>query len=44
VAAGDTREEVKQLINEATTLHIASLRESGEPIPEPQAQTDLVEV
>jgi predicted RNase H-like HicB family nuclease len=44
VAAGDTRAETEQLIHEAIQLHIASLREHGEPVPEPGAWTGLVEV
>jgi predicted RNase H-like HicB family nuclease len=44
VAAGDTREEVEQLIREAIELHIEALREDGEPVPQPGAWTQLVEV
>lgn len=36
VAAADTRAEVEELIREAIVLHLESLREHGEPIPEPQ--------
>jgi predicted RNase H-like HicB family nuclease len=32
---GETREEALQLIREAVELHIASLREQGDPLPEP---------
>ncbi len=35
VAAGKSRGEVKQLITEAIEAHIESLREQGEPVPEP---------
>ncbi|HST66181.1 MAG TPA: type II toxin-antitoxin system HicB family antitoxin [Mycobacteriales bacterium] len=35
VAAADTREECEQLIREAIALHLAGLRQDGEPIPEP---------
>ena len=34
---GDTIEEVERLAREAVELHLASLREHGEPIPEPSA-------
>jgi predicted RNase H-like HicB family nuclease len=44
VAAGDTTEETKELIQEAVILHIELLREYGDPVPEPQATTALVEV
>lgn len=44
VAAGDTVPEVEELIREALVLHIESLREHGEPVPEPRASAALVEV
>ncbi|MCY4437303.1 MAG: type II toxin-antitoxin system HicB family antitoxin [Chloroflexi bacterium] len=44
VAAADTQEEAGTLIREAVTHHVAMLREIGEPVPEPQATTGLVEV
>ena len=44
VAIGDTREEVVQLIAEAIDLHIESLRENGESVPEPSSEGELVEV
>ena len=44
VAVGETREETKELIREAVIYHLEMLRESGDPIPEPQSQTILVEV
>ncbi|MXZ46201.1 MAG: type II toxin-antitoxin system HicB family antitoxin [Chloroflexi bacterium] len=44
VAAGDTMPEVEELMREALVLHIESLREHGEPVPEPRASTALVEV
>jgi predicted RNase H-like HicB family nuclease len=37
VAAGDTREEVEQLIQETIEAHIQSLRDHGEPVPEPSS-------
>ena len=43
--AGDTRDEVDQLIREAIAFHLDGLREAGEPIPPPAAvATTLVEV
>ena len=36
VATGSTREELLDEIREAIALHIESLREHGEPVPEPQ--------
>ena len=44
IAATDTRAEVEELIREAIVLHLESLREHGEPIPEPQTTATLVEV
>ncbi|MCY3882760.1 MAG: type II toxin-antitoxin system HicB family antitoxin [Chloroflexi bacterium] len=44
VAAGDTREETETLIREAVTYHLESLRENGDPVPEPQAIASLVTV
>ena len=44
VAAGGTRRETENLIREAMELHIAALREDAEPVPEPGAWTELVDV
>jgi predicted RNase H-like HicB family nuclease len=44
VAAGETEEEVLQLIREAIDLHLESLREEGEPVPEPTSHMAYVEV
>ncbi len=44
VAAGDTREETEALIREAVTYHLELLRESGDPVPEPEATAALVTV
>ena len=44
VATGDTREAVLEEIREAITFHIESLREHGEPVPEPQSTAEVVDV
>ena len=44
VAAGETRNETERLIREAIPFHLEGLRESDEPIPEPGAWTETVEV
>ena len=44
VAAADTRSEVEEMIPEAIVLHLESLREHDEPIPETQTTTALVDV
>ena len=40
IAAGDTRAEVKELMQEAITYHLEMLRDYGDPIPEPQLSTE----
>ena len=44
VATGATREEVVREIRQAIRLHIESLREHGEPVPEPCCTAAVVEV
>lgn len=44
VAAGETLEEAKQLIQEAIALHLEGLRAEGMPIPEPTTLCEYVEV
>ena len=44
VAAGETREEVLELIREAIDFHIEGLRENGEIVPLPHSFSELVEV
>ena len=44
VAAADSRVEVKELIGEAILMHVDSLRENGEPVPEPRASVTTVSV
>ena len=44
IAAGDTREGTEGLIRQRIIYHLQSLKEHGEPVPEPQASNGLVEV
>ena len=44
VAVGDTEEETRQNLQDALTVHFQSMREVGEPIPEPRSSVDYVEV
>ena len=44
IAAGDSPVEVEELIREAIIMHLESLREHGDPVPEPQTSVALVEV
>jgi predicted RNase H-like HicB family nuclease len=36
VAVGETREEAESLIAEAIPMHLAAMREAGEPVPAPR--------
>ena len=44
VTTASTRGELLEEIREAIEFHIEGMREDGEPIPEPQATSDVVEV
>ena len=44
VAVGSTEEEVLKLIREAMELHLADLRRTGQPIPEPSSTSQFVQV
>ena len=44
VATGATREAVVREIRQAIEFHMDSLREHGEPVPEPQCTAAIVEV
>ena len=43
VATGPTREELLVEIREAIEFHLESLREHGEPVPEPQTTAEVVD-
>jgi len=43
-AVGDTEEETRQNFQEALGAHFEAMRDIGEPIPEPRASVDYVEV
>ena len=43
-AAAETREDVVNLIQEAIEFHLEGLRKSGERIPEPRSQGELIDV
>ena len=42
VAVGETREETLVLVREAIRLHLESLEEQGDPVPEPRATAERV--
>ncbi len=44
VAAAESRDIVVSLIQEAIEFHIEGLRQSGEPVPQPTSQSELVDV
>ena len=44
IATGTSASEVKRAMREAIELHVAGLREEGQPVPEPQSSSDYVEV
>jgi predicted RNase H-like HicB family nuclease len=44
VAAGETREEVMQLIREAIEFHLEGLRQDGLQVPPPASSIELITV
>lgn len=42
VAAGDTMEETAELMRRAIQMHLAGMREDGEPIPEPKTIAEYI--
>lgn len=44
VAAGETLAETRRLISEAIPLHLEMMKRSGEVVPEPSTDAELVEV
>ena len=42
--AGETREEVVQLIQQAIELHLQSLKEHGDEVPPPASTFEFVDV
>ena len=42
--AGNTLEEVKELIREAIEFHLEGMREHGDTIPDPSATTEYITV
>jgi predicted RNase H-like HicB family nuclease len=43
-AAGDTLEEVEQLIQDGVRLHIEVLKETGNPVPEPTTRVAMAKI
>ena len=44
IAVGESREEVVRLIREAIELHIDELKRSGQTVPRPMSEGEIVEV
>ncbi len=42
IAAAESRDEVRELIQEAVTLHLDDMRRTGQPIPQPSSAPDYV--
>ncbi len=42
VAAGDSKEEVRQLLGQAIGLHVEALIDQGEPLPESTTTGELI--
>ena len=42
VAMATTEVEVRKLIREAVEIHLKSMREDGDPIPQPSTQVEYV--
>jgi len=42
--AGETLDEVKQLIREAIEFHFDGMRKHGDPVPLPSSQTEYITV
>ena len=43
IAAGETRDEVLNLIREAIEFHIEGLRQEGQPVPPPSSTSEVVQ-
>jgi predicted RNase H-like HicB family nuclease len=41
-AAGETRDEVLRLTQEAISLHVEGLKRQGLPVPEPRSRGELI--
>jgi predicted RNase H-like HicB family nuclease len=44
VAVGASRREVLKLIREGIRMHIAALRDAGEPVPTPSSRSEVVRI
>ena len=42
IAVGESEAEVRQLIKEAMELHLRSMKEDGDPIPEPTSSVEYI--
>lgn len=44
IAAGSSKEEVLQLIQEAIEFHLEGIKDQGTPVPQPHSYSEFVEV
>lgn len=42
IAAGETLEETTELMRKAIKMHLAGMKEDGEPIPEPRTIAEYI--
>lgn len=42
IACGDTLEETEQLMKEAIGIYIETLKQEGQPIPEPTTKVNII--
>ncbi len=42
VATGETQAEVEDLMQTALPMHIAAMREAGQPVPHPHSRAGLI--
>ncbi len=43
IATGETRADVERLIREGMQIYLETLRDDGQPVPQPTASAELVE-
>ncbi|MDX1253569.1 MAG: type II toxin-antitoxin system HicB family antitoxin [Gammaproteobacteria bacterium] len=44
IAAGSSKQEVLQLIQEAIEFHLEGIKDQGAPVPQPHSYSEFVEV
>ena len=44
ITTGATREQTRRNIREAIELHLEAMKEVGEPVPQPSAEVEFIEL